>query len=73
MVFFESEIFEVSFRVGDHDQIHCIALVTDLQRCLFIELGQFAPRRGTVTFRLPSSDATSLRSVESRCNRSRSD
>ena len=44
MVFFKSEIVEVSFRVGDHDQIHFFALVTDLQRCLFIELWQFRPR-----------------------------
>jgi hypothetical protein len=38
MVFFESEIVEVGFGVGDHDQIHFFALVTDLQRCPFIEL-----------------------------------
>ena len=30
MIFFQSHIAEVSFRVGVHDQIHFFALVTDL-------------------------------------------
>ena len=33
MMFLKSEIVEFSLRVGDHDQIHFFAFVTDLQRC----------------------------------------
>jgi hypothetical protein len=62
MVFFECEIVEVSFRVGDHDQIHFFALVTDFQRCLFIELCQFGPRTrdGDFYFAIVSRDFLSL-------------
>jgi hypothetical protein len=38
MMFFQSHIVEVSFRVGDYDQTHFFALVADLQRCLLVEL-----------------------------------
>ena len=62
MVFFESEIVEVSFRVGDHDQIHFFALVTDLQRCLLVQFGQFGPRTGDrdLDFAIVRSDFLSL-------------
>jgi hypothetical protein len=50
MILFESEIIEVSLRVGDHDRKHLVALVTDLQRSLFVELGQFGPRTGYGNF-----------------------
>ena len=49
MVFFKSEAIEVRLPVGDHDQIYFLTLVTDLRRCLFVELRQFGPRAGTVT------------------------
>ena len=62
MVFFKSEIVEVSLGVGDHDQIHFFALVTNLQRCLFIELWQFGPRtrNGDFYFAIVRSDFLSL-------------
>ena len=43
MMFFQSEIIEVSFRVGDYDHVHFFALVSHLQRRFFIELWQFRP------------------------------
>jgi hypothetical protein len=55
--FFKSEIVEVGFRVGDHDQIHFCALVPDLKRCLFAE----QPAAATVAFRLPSRSCNKVR------------
>ena len=50
MVFFKSEAIEVRLPVGDHDQIYFLTLVTDLRRCLFVELRQFGPRAGYSDF-----------------------
>jgi len=33
-MFFQSKIGEVSFRIGDYNQIHLFALVADLERRL---------------------------------------
>ena len=61
-MFFQSQIGEVSFRVGDYDQIHLFALVADLERCLFIELWQFGPRTryANAYFAMVRSDFLSL-------------
>jgi hypothetical protein len=49
-----------------------LLLPTCSDACL-LSSGSLVHVPGTVTFILPSSDAISFRSVESRCNRSRSD
>ena len=61
-MFFQSEIIEVSFGVGDHDQIHLFALVAHLQHCPFVELWQFGPRTGDrdLDFAIVRSDFLSL-------------
>ena len=46
MVFFKSEIVEVSLRIGDHDQIGFVAFVAHLQRCLLIEFWELRPQTG---------------------------
>ena len=51
------QIIEFRSRVGDHDQIHFLVLVTDLHRCLFAE----QPAAATVAFRLPSRGFNKVR------------
>src|SRR5437867_10929075 len=47
MMLLKRDVTDTAFQIADDDQIHFLALVADLQRCLLVQIGHFHPEAGS--------------------------